>query len=159
MQDESSYLVDEILPLGFSTTKGITLGAWLNPRSVEGVQSIINIDKIFQLSLVNGKPKIKICNHEGNDCKTVESQNTLKAKVWQYVAVVYDHIERNVTIFVNETYGTNSHGESSYKTIETVTFAKNYENESPKILMGKQLNNANPFLGEISCLQIHEKVQ
>ena len=159
MGDISSYMTDVIMPLGFSTTKGFTLGLWINPGTLDGNPYVLSIDNILYIIIENKKPKLTYCPSGAADLSQCSHETVdieLKLNSWQFLAFVFDSNTNRTFITVNETYGTIDNGESSYN-VKQVNFYVEYENTSPTIMFGKNINGERLFVGKISCFQYYNK--
>ena len=160
MGDIFSYMTDVILPIGFSTVKGFTMGLWINPGTLDGNPYVLSIDNILHIVILNKKPNFIYCPFDATNlvpCKNQIVDIELKLESWQFLAFVFDSNTNRTFITVNETYGTEDKGESSFNIKQDIDFHIEYENSSPTILFGKNKDGDKPFVGKMSCFQYYNK--
>ena len=155
MGEEFSYLTDQILPLGFNMNDGLSIGVWIYPKKVTPTsQCIMTLEKQFSICLLDGIPVVNICDMTVQICEEIKGYGTLKENEWQYLSVTFNSQTGEVNIFINETYGIDSLGESSSTVVQLMEF-----NDTQVITLGRHFSETdpNPLIAKLSCLQIFNK--
>ena len=155
MGEEYSYLTDQILPLGFNMNDGLSIGVWIYPKKVTPTsQCILTLEEQFSICLLDGTPVVTICDKTFQTCKEIKGYGNLRENEWQYLSVTFDSQTGEVNIFINETYGIDSLGESSSTFIQLMEF-----NITQTIELGIHVSETDPspLMAKLSCLQIFNK--
>ena len=163
MGDPSSY-IDVLYVKNVTSKYGLSICMWIKPRA----PSLTNLKETildFSVSVSNQSLVIflyekrvgaKLCSSPGTSCTEFFSHGLLSVHDWNFIAFAYSVETNKGTFFINSTFGIQDK-EGTYFDFSTQEwFAKSTDARFLRI--GSDIENQYAFLGEISCLQISNRM-